>query len=104
MAGREWYETLYSILIQLGWKPAPMVPALWKYTELDNDCNLSTVVDDLLFTELRGDSITQRTITAINGAINDKMKVQKWPKRNTRATASTTSPCTSKASRTQRSS
>ena len=38
----------------------------WRFVESGNDCNLSTIVDDLLFTELHGDSITTRTIAAIN--------------------------------------
>jgi hypothetical protein len=78
-AGREWYETLYAILFEMGWVPAELTPALWRFVEPGNDCCLSTIVDDLLFTELHGNGITQRTIQGVNAHIAAPMTVNEWP-------------------------
>ena len=63
----------------MGWVPAELTPALWRFVEPGNDCCLSTIVDDLLFTELHGNSITQRTIQGINAHIAAPMTVNEWP-------------------------
>ena len=79
-SGRAWYVKLDGILVnEAGWSRAEHVPALYYIATESNYANVSTIVDDLFFTERVGRTLTYATIATIERILGVKLKVKETP-------------------------
>lgn len=64
-AGYEWQRTFNEALLELGWRQAECVPAMFSINVDGKDAHMLTVVDDFLISESGGHEIADRTIAAL---------------------------------------
>ena len=66
-AGREWWMSPNTTLTEVGWCECLEVPCLWLFRGINgtNLAKLLTIVDDLLFSEQDGISVTDNTLALL---------------------------------------